>query len=194
MTYDHNRGAAGFTTGNGRFKTHSLTGYMTKKKNNAGFSTVNCADQACAVHTLMQLAYTAKTTALYMQGADPNRDWFGYMSSSVFVGGVQSNHPFHLNPEYVASAIVGNDDLMTDESPAGLKKRSAFDFHAAVRVDGGAMADACFGPVVPESGLALAAYLAQYRDTSTQAEQAIDGKGVFAVGDEQVIDLAFAIE
>lgn len=40
-------------------------------------------------------------------------------------------------------------------------------------------------------GRSLATYLNLYRDTSTDAEKSIDGKSLFAIGDELVIDIRF---
>lgn len=190
MQYEHEGGAPGFGASGAASTTFDLTSYMTKQKNGGTVNTVNCTDQACAVHTLIQLAWPGQTQAIYMRGKHNGRDKrFGYVHPVVFVGGVQANNPFYKGLKFVNNPMVGKDDLTSDVDANGRTKRSAFDYHAAVRLGGGIIVDACMGAALPGDGLSLAAYLSQYRDTSTQAEQSFDGIPVFALGQELSIGL-----
>lgn len=190
MKYEHKGGAPGFGASGAASTTFQLTSYMTKRKNGNAFNTVNCTDQACAVHTLIQLAWPGQTEALYMKGKHNGKDKrFGYVNPVVFVGGTQANNPFYEGLEFVNNPIVGTDDLWKDLDANGRRKRSAFEYHAAVRVGGSIIVDACMGAALPGDGHSLATYLSQYRDTSTQAEQSFDGIPIFALGQELSIGL-----
>ncbi len=189
MKYEHELGDGGFNAMSEGVGSFNLTQYMTKWKNGRTFNTVNCTDQACAVHTLLQLAWPGQTQAVYMKGYHNNQEkWFGYVNRAQFVGGVEANNPFYANDAYVSTPIVGDDDLMSQKDANGKMKRSAFQYHAAVRIGSSIMVDACMGAALPGAGLSLNEYLNQYRDTSTQAEQSIGGKPVFAEGEELACD------
>ncbi len=193
MRYDHGNGAPGF----GELRTYKtkdiippfpetqhvgynlrLTQYMTKQVEGVPRTTVNCYDQAYVLNALMNLADCAATEALFL-------DTFGYINTLAFVGGESANSPFFEDPTYVATKIVGSDDLAT-QFVGTRRKRSLFGNHAAVRIKAsGYMADACVGPVLPTSARNLANYLGLAQDTSTLNEQSILGVPVFVPGNEK---------
>lgn len=169
MQYDHVIGKGRFTqkavvqqTGVVVAVHIDLTAYVTRRQ-----TVVDCYDQAGAVSALANLAHRDAATAIWH-----NR--FGYINTVTAVGGTSTNHPFYLDPSYIARPIVGADDTFPDANFDGLYDRSFFRDHVYVVIRSSSLiTDATIGPVTSAQALDAAAYVNTYQDTSTDPEKKI---------------------
>lgn len=133
MTYDTFRGGVGFLTIGRRGSTFALTDYMTLKGTNTNAAgtvvpnMVNCYDQASAV-----LVFAG------IMGIDGHKRYvepFGYITTTILVGGIRSNNPFHSG--VAALSVLPQMD----------PRRTSFGNHEFYMDSASAVVfDACAGP------------------------------------------------
>lgn len=181
------------------FVQFDLESYMLKTK-----TFCNCHDQAAAVAVLGNLVAGETSTAFYFE-------LFGYLATSVLVGGANTNNPVNLatitDPttgrrySFDTRDIVPTDEFFADMDSDGDIDRSLFSNHAFV-VTTNLVKDACCGPF---TDLGVSSYIATASDRTSTYETGIVGRnpstGVLEVitpfkdaGSESSMDLFLRLE